>query len=147
MRLLRRAFFRIAAPIGLTAALAAPLPALAKDFCLTENQGGGTFVLQKVKKLKLNRAVPITGVYVATNPDETFPLQGVAVLLASGNLEVGVTVHSMVRNIFTGPIKFYSMQVAPTFEGTGGVDETGDGVIDSNLYAWAATDCKAVVIP
>ena len=100
-----------------------------------------------MKKLKLNRAVPITGLYVAVNPDETFPLQGVAVLLASGNLEVGVTVHSMARGNFTGPIKSYSMQVDPTFEGTGGVDETGDGVIDSTNYAWAATDCKAVVIP
>jgi hypothetical protein len=138
---------RFAAPIALAAVAAAPLPALAKDVCLTENVGGGTFVLQKVKKMKLNRAVPITGIYVADAPDETFPLQGVAVLLASGNLEVGVTVHSMARNIFAGPIRFYSMQVDPTFQGTGGVDETGDGVIDSANYAWAATDCKAVVIP
>jgi hypothetical protein len=145
MRSFRRTLLALVAPLAAAAAAAAP--AVAKDVCLAENVGGGTFVLQKVKKLKLNRAVPITGIYVADNPDETFPLQGVAVLLASGNLEVGVTVHSMARNIFAGPIKFYSMQVGPTFEGTGGVDETGDGVIDSVNYAWAAADCKAVVIP
>ena len=144
MRPFHRTLLALAAPLALAAAAG---PALAKDVCLTENIGGGTFVLQKVKKTKLNRAVPITGIYVADNPDETFPLQGVAVLLASGNLEVGVTVHSMARNIFTGPIKHYSMQTGPTFEGTGGVDDTGDGVIDSVSYAWAATDCKAVVIP
>jgi hypothetical protein len=144
MRSPRRAFVRIAA---LVAFAGAALPAAAKDVCLAENTGGGTFVFQKVKKMKLNRTVPLTGIYVASAPDETFPVQGVAVLLSSGNLEVGVIVHSMVRNIFVGPIKFYSMQVGPTFEGTGGVDDTGDGVIDSTLYAWAATDCKAVVIP
>ena len=147
MRSFHRTLLALAAPIAIAASAAVPQAALAKDVCLAENIGGGTFVLQKVKKMKLNRAVPITGIYVADNPDETFPLQGVAVLLASGNLEVGVTVHSMARNIFAGPIKFYSMQVDPTFQGTGGVDETGDGVIDSTNYAWAATDCKAVVIP
>jgi hypothetical protein len=144
MRLFRRTLLGLAVPLAVAAAA---VPALAKDVCLAENVGGGTFVLQKVKKMKLNRAVPVTGVYVADNPDETFPLQGVAVLLGSGNLEVGLTVHSMARNVFVGPIKFYSMQVSPGFEGTGGVDETGDGVIDSTNYAWAATDCKAVVIP
>ena len=144
MRSLRRTLLGLAVPLGIAAAA---VPALAKDVCLAETVGGGTFVLQKVKKMKLNRAVPITGIYVADAPDETFPLQGVAVLLASGNLEVGVTVHSMARNIFVGPIKFYSMQVDPTFQGTGGVDDTGDGVIDSTNYAWSATDCKAVVIP
>ena len=144
MRFFRRTFLGLAAPLAVAAAA---VPALAKDVCLAENVGGGTFVLQKVKKMKLNRAVPVTGIYVADNPDETFPLQGVAVLLGSGNLEVGLTVHSMARNIFAGPVKFYSMQVNPGFEGTGGVDETGDGVIASANYAWAATDCKAVVIP
>jgi hypothetical protein len=144
MRFLRRTLLGLAVPLGVAAAA---VPALAKDVCLAENVGGGTFVLQKVKKMKLNRAVPITGIYVADNPDETFPLQGVAVLLSSGNLEVGITVHSMVRDTFAGPIKSYSMQVNPGFEGTGGVDDTGDGVIDSTNYAWAATDCKAVVIP
>ena len=144
MRSFRRTLLGLAVPLGVAAAA---VPALAKDVCLAETIGGGTFVLQKVKKMKLNRAVPITGIYVADNPDETFPLQGVAVLLASGNLEVGVTVHSMARNIFDGPIKSYSMQVSPGFEGTGGVDDTSDGVIDSTGYAWSATDCKAVVIP
>jgi hypothetical protein len=144
MRFFRRTLLGLAVPLGVAAAAA---PALARDVCLTENVGGGTFVLQKVKKMKLNRAVPIAGIYVADTPDETFPLQGVAVLLASGNLEVGVTVHSMARNLFAGPIKSYSMQVNPGFEGTGGVDDTGDGVIDSTNYAWAATDCKLVVIP
>jgi hypothetical protein len=144
MRFFRRSFLGLVVPLGVAAAGA---PALAKDVCLAENAGGGTFVLQKVKKMKLNRAVPITGIYVADSPAETFPLQGVAVLLASGTVEVGITVHSMARNIFTGPIKSYSMQVNPGFEGTGGVDDTGDGVIDSSNYAWSATDCKAVVVP
>ena len=145
MRSFRRTLLGLALPLGVAAAAS---PALAKDVCLAENIGGGTFILQKVKKMKLNRAVPIHGIYVADDvPDETFPLQGVAVLLASGNLEVGITVHQMARGIFTCPVKTYSMQVNPGFEGTGGVDDTGDGLIDSTNYAWAATDCKAVVIP
>ena len=96
--------------------------------------------------MKLNRAVPITGIYVADAPDETFPLQGVAVLLATATSRSAHRPLDGAEHL-RGPDPLLQHAGGPTFEGTGGVDETGDGVIDSTLYAWAATDCKAVVVP
>jgi hypothetical protein len=39
------------------------------------------------------------------------------------------------------------MQTGLTLEGTGGVDADGDNVAENTSYAWAAADCKTLVIP
>jgi hypothetical protein len=136
-----------AARILFAALVCAPVSAAAKDICLTENQGGGTFVFQKVKKFKVGRAVALTGVYINHTPAESFPVEGAAVLRAAGNVEVGVTVHQMSANTFGSSSFTASMQVSATLEGTGGIDTDGDGAADLTTYGWAATDCKQVVIP
>jgi hypothetical protein len=138
----------LARAVSLAVGLALPAAAGAADVCVVDNLGG-TFVFQELKTLKPNRAVPLYGIYVdtAADPDETFPFQGVAVLRASGNVEVGVHVHNMSRTTFAGPSFSVSMQTDATMQGTGGLDADGNNLAENTSYAWAAADCKALVIP
>ena len=125
--------------------LGAAAPAFARDVCVADN-GGGTFVFQKVKKFKTGRAVALNGLYVGS-PPETFPVHGSAVLRPSGNVEAGVLVHSMSAGIFSGNNFTASMQVTTGLEGTGGIDTDGDYVANSTTYTWTAVDCSTVAIP
>ena len=125
--------------------LGAPLPALAKDVCLTDTPGN-SWIFQKVKKFKTGRAVPLSGIYIKAG--ETFPVHGAGVLRANGNVEVGVLVHAMSEGVSaTGHNFTASMQVATTLDGTGFLDSDGDYLVNSGLYGWASVDCSTITIP
>jgi hypothetical protein len=126
--------------------LGAPVSTLAKDICLVDTPGNH-FIFQKVKKFKLNRAVPLSGIYIAGG--EVFPMQGMAVLRSTGSVEAAVFVHEMSRGAFVGNNFTASMQVTTGLEGTGAIDKNGDFVHDSGspLYAWAFEECSTVTVP
>jgi hypothetical protein len=142
-----RSLPRVAGAAALAIAVCAPIPALAKDVCVSENPAGGTFVFQKVKKLKPGKAVPLVGVFILGTPAESYPVTGAAVLRAGGNVEVAVDVHAMSANVFAGAKFSASMQTFTDFTGTGGKDTDGDLVADVTAYGWVFADCKTIEIP
>jgi hypothetical protein len=126
--------------------LGAPVSVRAKDLCLVDTLGNH-FIFQKVKKFKLNRAVPLGGIYIAGG--EVFPMQGMAVLRSNDSVEAAVFVHEMSRGAFVGNNFTASMQTGTDLAGTGAIDKDGDFLHDSGspLYGWAFEECSTVVIP
>jgi hypothetical protein len=140
-----RSLASLAALATLALLLGAPLPAMAKDVCLVDTPGNH-FIFQKVKKFKLNRAVPLSGIFIKAG--EVFPVQGMAVLRSTGNVEAAVYVHAMSEGLFVGNNFTASMQVTTGLVGTGAIDGNGDYVHDSGtVYGWAFEECSTVTIP
>jgi hypothetical protein len=135
----------LASLAALALLLGSPVSALAKDLCLVDT-AQNHFIFQKVKKFKTNRAVPLSGIYIAGG--EVFPIQGMAVLRSNANVEAAVFVHEMSRGAFVGNNFTASMQVGLDLAGTGAIDKNGDFVHDSGtIYAWASEECSTVTIP
>ena len=118
--------------------------AMPKDICLYD--GGTYLVYQKVKVLRPNQAVPLTGYAVGPfgRPRFTCPLSGTAIMTANGSVQVGNSVYCGSEPGLGNYNTQHSAHTNASFEGKYDADEDGDGFADYKTTYWAV-DCSTVV--
>jgi hypothetical protein len=136
------------------AVAAAPFAAAAKDFCVSDSEGG-MLKFRKVASLKKpGHMVALHGLLLLTQPEargegggegegavETAPVVGTAVVLAEGVVKVGVA--ELGSGVPSGlGTATASLITDVLLVGTGAIDFDGDTVQDQ-AYSWQALDCDA----
>ena len=117
---------------------------MARDICLYD--GGTYLVYQKVKVLRPNRAVPLTGYAVGPSgvPPFTCPLHGTAIMTANGSVQVGNSIYCGSEPGFSNYNTQHSAHTNSSFEGPYDGDSDGNGVADFQT-TYALVDCNSVV--
>jgi len=135
---------RIAICVGtLLALVSGPTVALAKNVCVTDSFGA-SYIFSQVKSRKPGKILPLTGVRIdALTLAE--PVDGTAVVLSDGTVNIGVWAHSM-SPISANDVLWVLKGADADFNGTGRFDNNGDYSSDGPV-TWTSADCATITIP